>query len=126
NSRLDATSELQSFGLIVTAEPYFAVTQPSDVVVMENFVTKETTGTIEEVDAKFELLQRGQYTLNVNPAEIKALRLDKKVPLELYEARNAVQIARWTGAEKYAADTFQKAVLDLENAEGYLQGRGGK
>jgi outer membrane protein OmpA-like peptidoglycan-associated protein len=125
-THLDATTDLQSFGLIVTAEPYFAVTQPSDVVVMENFVTKETTGTIEEVDAKFELLQRGQYTLNVNPAEIKARRLDKKVPLELYEARNAVQIARWTGAEKYAADTFLKAKQGLENAEGYLKGKSGK
>jgi len=125
-THLDATTELQSFGLIVTAEPYFAVTQPSDVVVMENFVTKETTGTIEEVDAKYELLQRGQYVLNVNPADIKPLRLDKKVPLELYEARNAVQIARWTGADKYAADTFLKATQGLENAEGYLQGKSGK
>jgi outer membrane protein OmpA-like peptidoglycan-associated protein len=125
-THLDATTELQSFGLIVTAEPYFAVTQPSDVVVMENFVTKETTGTIEQLDAKFELLQRGQYVLNVNPSDIKPLRLDRKVPLELYEARNAVQIARWTGAEKYAADTFLKAKQGLENAEGYLIGKSGK
>jgi len=125
-TKLDATTELQSFGLIVTAEPYFAVTQPSDVVVMENFVRQDTTGIIEQVDAKYELLQRGQYTLNVNPSEIRPLRLDRKVPLELYEARNAVQIARWTGAETYAGETFQKAVQDLENAEGYLQGRAGK
>jgi outer membrane protein OmpA-like peptidoglycan-associated protein len=126
NSKLDATSELQSFGLIITAEPYFAVTQPSDVVVMENFVGKETTGTIEHVDAKFELLQRGQYTLNVDPSELKPMRLDSKVPIELYEARNAVQIARWTGAATYAPDTFQKALDGLANAEGYLQGRAGK
>jgi outer membrane protein OmpA-like peptidoglycan-associated protein len=125
-TKLDATTELQSFGLIVTAEPYFAVTQPSDVVVMENFVRPDTIGTIEQVDAKYELLQRGQYTLNVNPADIKPLRLNKKVPLELYEARNAVQIARWTGAERYAADTFLKAVQGLENAEGYLTGKAGK
>jgi len=125
-TKLDATTELQSFGLIVTAEPYFAVTQPSDVVVMENFVRQDTTGTIEQVDAKYELLQRGQYTLNVNPAEIKPLRLDSKVPLELYEARNAVQIARWTGAETYAHDTYQKAVQGLENAEGYLKGKAGR
>jgi outer membrane protein OmpA-like peptidoglycan-associated protein len=125
-TKLDATTELQSFGLIVTAEPYFAVTQPSDVVVMENFVTKETVGTIEEVDAKYELLQRGQYVLNVKPGELAARRLNPKVPLELYEARNAVQIARWTGAEHYAPDTFQKAVVGLENAEGYLKGRAGK
>src|SRR5690242_8202871 len=84
-TRLDATTELQSFGLIVTAEPYFAVTRPSDVVVMENFVRKDTTGTVEEVDAKYELLQRGQYTLNVNPAEIEPAKLDRKAPLELYE-----------------------------------------
>jgi len=125
-SSLDATTELQSFGLIVTAEPYFAVTQPSDVVVMENFTRRETTGTIEEIDAKYELLQRGQYSLNVNPAELKPFRMDRKVPLELYEARNAVQIARWTGADRYAPDTYQKAVIGLQNAEGYLVGKGGK
>jgi len=125
-TKLDATTQLQSFGLIVTAEPYFAVTQPSDVVVMENFVRKDTTGTIEEVDAKYELLQRGQYVLNVRPGEIRPRELNPKVPLELYEARNAVQIARWTGAEQYAGDTFQKAVVGLENAEGYLIGRAGK
>ncbi|MGD0618060.1 MAG: OmpA family protein [Bryobacteraceae bacterium] len=126
NSKLDATTELQSFGLIITAEPYFAVTQPSDVVVMENFINKETVGTIEQIDAKYELLQRGQYTLNVNPAEIRPLPLDSRVPIELYEARNAVRIARWTGAATYAPDTFQKAVDGLTNAEGYLQGRAGK
>jgi outer membrane protein OmpA-like peptidoglycan-associated protein len=125
-TKLDATTELQSFGLIVTAEPYFAVTQPSDVVVMENFVRKDTVGTIEEVDAKYELLQRGQYVLNVKPGDIRPRELNSKVPLELYEARNAVQIARWTGAEQYAGDTFQKAVVGLENAEGYLIGKAGK
>jgi outer membrane protein OmpA-like peptidoglycan-associated protein len=125
-TKLDATTQLQSFGLIVTAEPYFAVTQPSDVVVMENFVRTDTVGTIEEVDAKYELLQRGQYVLNVKPGDIHPRELNSKVPLELYEARNAVEIARWTGAEQYAGDTFQKAVVGLENAEGYLIGRAGK
>jgi outer membrane protein OmpA-like peptidoglycan-associated protein len=125
-TKLDATTELQSFGLIVTAEPYFAVTQPSDVVVMENFVRTDTTGTIEEVDAKYELLQRGQYVLNVKPDQLGERELNSKIPLELYEARNAVEIARFTGAEQYANDTFQKAVVGLENAEGYLIGKAGK
>jgi outer membrane protein OmpA-like peptidoglycan-associated protein len=126
NSKLDVTTELQSFGLIVTAEPYFAVTRPSDVVVMENTIRPDTRGAIKEVDAKYELLQRGQYTLNVNPAEIQPVRLSSKVPLDLYEARNAVQIARWTGAERYAPDTFQKAVQGLKNAEDYLTGKAGR
>jgi len=126
NSKLDVTTELQSFGLIVTAEPYFAVTQPSDVVVMENVVRPDTRGTVEQVDAKYQLLKRGQYTLNVNPSEIEPVRLDRNVPLELYEARNAVHIARWTGASQYAAETFQKAVAGLANAESNLNRKAGR
>ena len=124
-SKLNVTTELQSFAMIMTAEPYFAVTQPSDVVVMENVIRKDTVGAIEEVAAKYELLQRGQYVLNVNPAEIKPVQLDRKVPLELYEARNAVQIARWTGAQKYAPESYQKAVQGLQNGEGYLKRKAG-
>jgi len=125
-SKLNVTTELQSFGMIMTAEPYFAVTLPSDVVVMENIIRADTRGTIEEVDAKYELLQRGQYVFNVNPAEITPVRLDRKVPLELYEARNAVQIARWAGAQKYAPETYQKAAQGLENAEAYLKRNAGR
>src|SRR5208282_6913607 len=77
-SKLTVTSDLQAFALIVTAEPYFAVTQPSDVVVMENQVRSGTTGTIEQVDAKFELLKRGQYEVNVNPADLQPMILDHK------------------------------------------------
>src|ERR1700692_4146851 len=126
NSKLEVTTDLQTFGLIVTAEPYFAVTQPSDVVVMENFVRNDTQGTIGEIDAKYELLQRGQYVLNVNPSELRPIPLDRKTPLELYEARNAVRIARWTGADQYAADTLQKAEVSLQNAEDELKGKIGK
>lgn len=123
NAHLEVTSDLQSFGLIVTAEPHFAVTQPSDVVVMENFATRDTHGTIEEVDAKYELLKRGEYTANVNPAELKPLPMDGRTPIDLYEARNAVRIARWAGAEKYARDTYGKAEVDLQNAESLLSSK---
>ena len=118
-SKLNVTTELQAFGLIVTAEPYFAVSQPSDVVVMENFVRKDTVGKIEEIDAKYELLQRGQYTVNVQPSELKPILLEKDIPLDLYEARNALRIARWAGAAKDAADSFQKADKALQQAEVY-------
>ena len=126
NASLNVTSDLQAFGMIVTAEPHFAVTQPSDVVVMENFVTDKTNGTVEEVDAKFELLKRGQYTANVNPAELTPMAVDEKTPIEIYEARNAVRIARWTGAETYAADTLSKAELDLQNAEDLNASKGNR
>jgi len=116
-SKLDVTSDLQAFGLIVTAEPYFAVTQPSDIVVMENFIRSDTRGQIEPINAKYELLQRGQYTTNVLPADLKPIPLEKKIPLDLYEARNAVRIAHWSGADKYAEETFAKAEKLLQQAE---------
>src|SRR5580700_1301068 len=85
NSKIEVTTDLQTFGLIVTAEPYFAVTQPSDVVVMENVVSDQTSGTIESIDAHYELLQRGQYVMNVSEGDRRAYALDTKTPLELYE-----------------------------------------
>ena len=122
-SKLHVTTELQVFGLIVTAEPYYAVTQPSDLIVMENMVRSDTMGKIEEIDAKYELLQRGQYQRLANPL---ALKVDKKLPLELYEARNAVQIARSMGADRFATETFQKAEKGLAESEAYQTRKAGK
>jgi outer membrane protein OmpA-like peptidoglycan-associated protein len=125
-SRLDVTSNLQAFGMIVTAEPYFAVTQPSDVVVMENEIRADTKGQFEEVEAKYELLKRGQYELNVNPDELQPVRMASGAPLELYEARNAVRIAKWTGGAQYAADSMMKAEVSLRSAEDYQSRRGNR
>ena len=116
-SKLGVTSELQAFALVVTAEPYFAVMQPSDVVVMENVVRPDTVGTVEEVNAQYELLQRGQYA-NVSP-DFQPVRMDPRIPLGLYEARNAVQIAKGAGADRYALASFQKADQLLRQAETY-------
>lgn len=124
HSNLLATSSLQTFGLIVTAEPYFAVTQPSDVVVMENFVRNDTTGTIEQVNAKYQLLKRGQYVLN--RSGYRPVKINPKGPLQLAEAENAVEIARLAGAENYASDTMHRAQIALQNAEGFMHGHGGK
>jgi len=126
NSHLEVTTDLQTFGLIVTAEPYYAVTQPSDVVVMENIVTDRTTGTIQPIEAKYELLKRGQYIASAPQQEAQPLPLDHKAPLELYEARNAVRIARWIGADRYAPDSLHKAEESLQNAEDELTGKVGK
>lgn len=117
-SHLTVTTDLQVFGLIVTAEPYFSVTQPSDLIVMENEVRQDTLGKFEIIDAKYELLQRGQYQKLANVLQLKP---DPSVPIEIYEARNAVQIAQASGADKYASDAFQKAQGTIQQAEKYLQ-----
>jgi outer membrane protein OmpA-like peptidoglycan-associated protein len=116
NGKLNVTTVLQEFGLIVTAEPYFAVSRPSDLVAMENEVRPDTNGGVEPIEAKYELLQRGQYDRLSNVLD---LQLNRKFPLELYEARNAVHIARASGADKFATDTFQKAESELKQADAY-------
>jgi outer membrane protein OmpA-like peptidoglycan-associated protein len=124
-SKLDVTTELQAFGLIVTAEPYFAVSQPSDVVVMENIIRADTVGKVEAIEAKYQLLPRGQYTTNVLPADLKPIQLDKDTPLDLYEARNAVRIASWAGAARSATESFDKASKLLAQAETYKTSKAG-
>jgi outer membrane protein OmpA-like peptidoglycan-associated protein len=119
DSKIDTTSDIQTFGMIVTAEPYYSVTQPSDVVVMENMVRPTTQGVVENISAKFELLQRGVYTNHGRASGFAPILVGKKDPFELYEAQNAVQLARVAGAEKYAADSFQKAEDALQQSLKY-------
>jgi outer membrane protein OmpA-like peptidoglycan-associated protein len=118
-AELYATTDLQSYGMIVTAEPYFTVSQPSDVVVMENFLRKDTSGTLEIVDAKYELLKRGQYTMNITQGSLVPITSDLRIPLQLREAREAIAIARAQGADIYAPDVMAKAAVNMQNAEGY-------
>ena len=112
--KLDVSTNLQAFALIVTAEPYFAVARPSDVVVMENEVRPDTIGSVEQVDAKYELLPRKPFVYDIHPANgipegQKLSKDDYEATLALYEAQNAIQLAKAAGAEQYAPDVFQKA-----------------
>jgi outer membrane protein OmpA-like peptidoglycan-associated protein len=123
DGELRVTTELQAFGLIVTAEPYFAVTQPSDVVVMEMVPREEgifqdkTIGRVDAIEARYELLKRGTYLMNQDASRLKVKPLEPGAPLDLAEARNAVAIARLAGADRYAADVFGKATTLLAEAE---------
>jgi outer membrane protein OmpA-like peptidoglycan-associated protein len=115
--KVRVTTELQAFGLIVTAEPYFAVTQPSDVVVMENAVKEGTEGRIEAIDARYELLKRGTYVMNHDYAQLKVKAPEPGAPLDLAEARNAVALSRVAGADEYAPEEYAKAERLLREAE---------
>jgi outer membrane protein OmpA-like peptidoglycan-associated protein len=116
-SKLHVTTDLQAFALIVTAEPYYAVRQPSNVVVMENVVREDTRGTTEAVNAKYELMERGGYI----PTGYKfdPVVLNAKLPLEFFEARNALRIAQSEGSEQYASQSYQHAVQLMNHADEY-------
>jgi outer membrane protein OmpA-like peptidoglycan-associated protein len=114
-SKVDVTTDLQAFALIVTAEPYYAVRQPSNVVVIENVVRENTKGTTETVDAKYELTERGGYI--PTGYRFDPVLVSSRLPLEYFEARNALRIAESEGAESYAGDTYRHAVQLMNNAD---------
>ena len=126
-NNIDVTTALQSFGMIVTAEPYFSVTQPSDVVVLQNVIlSNKTSGVLEKVNAHYLLLPRGTYaqtegsTSNLNP-----ITRNEKSPLELYQANNAIRIAQVAGADQYAPEIMKEAMQDLHNATAIDQNKKG-
>jgi outer membrane protein OmpA-like peptidoglycan-associated protein len=117
-TNIRVTTALQSFGMIVTAEPYFSVSQPSDVVVLQNeIIADKTSGVLEKVNAHYSLLPRGVYAdTDGSKTVANPITRNEKSPLELYEAYNAMRIAQNAGADKYAADIMTQAKQDLRNA----------
>jgi outer membrane protein OmpA-like peptidoglycan-associated protein len=121
--KIKATTQLQTFSLFVTAEPYFSVRQPSEMLILENEIRRDTKGKIFIVN-DYKLMRRSQYEKMGNPL---ALSLDlKNVPLDMYQARNAVEIAKSRGADKYAAEIFTKAEGSLKMAENSLTRKANK
>lgn len=124
--KIDVTTDLQAFGLIVTAEPYYSVTHPSNMVVADNYVKQDTKGFEESIDAKFDVLEGAQYTIDVPAEKLPSSQADPRVPLDLLEARNAIAIAKAAGAKDYAADSLAKAQEMLDRAEDYLRRKQGR
>ena len=117
-NHITVSTNLQTFGLMVTAEPYFAVTMPSDLVVVQNIATTKTSGIIEPVTAHYTLLPRGAYAeTGGRHTVLHPITRKEETPLEVYEAENAVMIAEAAGAGKYAPDAIAAARRDLDNAQ---------
>src|SRR6202043_805967 len=114
SAHVKAYTDLQTFGMIVTAEPYFAVTQPGNMVVMES---ASVSGGGENIDARYELVTRGTYSSTNTHIQDAIFGIDKKTPLELFEARNAVRIAMIAAGDKYASSILPKAKEQLMHAE---------
>ena len=117
DKELNVTSELQAFGLIVTGEPYFAVTQPSNRIILQNAAKEETLGAVDVVRAKASLISPGVY--NPVKTNLEPLVFNSKLPFEYFEALNAQRIAKLSSADKYAADTFERAETQLKQAQDY-------
>src|SRR5258708_6204908 len=125
-SKINVTTDLQAFGLIVTAEPYFSVTHPSNEIVAENEILPKTKGFEESIDAKFDVLEGGEYTIDVPADRLPSSQADASVPLDLLEARNAVAIAKAADADQYADSSLMKAEDMLQRAEDYYQRKQGR
>jgi outer membrane protein OmpA-like peptidoglycan-associated protein len=115
-SKINVTTRYQSFAMVVTAEPHFAVRQPSELLVMDNTPAYEVKGAIQTVDAKFELLKKETYPPLEGTLDKPG---DKDIPLLMLEARNAVRIANEAGAPKYVPDVYEKATKAMQQSEDY-------
>jgi hypothetical protein len=123
-SKIAATTALLAFGLIVTAEPYFAVSEPSNIVVFQNEVLAKTGARIEKASASYRLLDHAAYGYGQSVGSVQRQKSTSKIPLEILEARNAVQIAMNVGAQKYAPDLLNKAQDFLSQAQNLLASNG--
>jgi outer membrane protein OmpA-like peptidoglycan-associated protein len=115
NAHFKAATDLQTFGMIVTAEPYFAVTAPGNMVVMES-APALGAGT-ENIEAKYDLVSRGTYSSTNTHIQDAIFGIDTRTPLELFEARNALRIAHIAAGDKYATSILSKAGQQLMHAE---------
>jgi outer membrane protein OmpA-like peptidoglycan-associated protein len=117
-NNIDVTTSFQSFGMIVTAEPYYAVSQPSDVIVLQNVFSDKTSGVLEHVNVHYSLLPRGLYAdTGGSKSILHPITRNEHSPLELFEAHNAARIAELAGADKYASDIMAEVQTDLANAD---------
>jgi len=123
SGKINVSTQMSVFSMLVTAEPYFAVRIPSELLILENEAGKNIKGKVFVVN-DYKLMRRAQYQKRANPL---ALTIDlKKIPLEMYEARNAVEIAKSNGAEKYAPEILTKATSSLQMAENSLSRKADK
>jgi outer membrane protein OmpA-like peptidoglycan-associated protein len=116
-AEIKADTDMQTFGMIVTAEPYFAVTQPGNMVVLENSFSSLPSGKVENIDATYQLLGPGAYSSSNTKIDNAIFGIDRKTPLELFEARNAIRVAHNANADKYAPAAWAKAQQQLAAAE---------
>lgn len=118
-SEIRASAAMQAFALIVTAEPYFAVTQPSEKVVAENEPGQDVQGSPRAINVSYEVIPGIAYASQVQPIQDPVYGIDKHVPLSLKEARNAVRIAKDAHAEQYASSALSRGEQLLKQADDY-------
>jgi len=123
NAQLKASVDMQTFAMLVTAEPYYAVAQPGDEVVLDNAIPEKMLNRVENVSTSYNLISKGSYSQSNTPIENAIFGVDRKAPADLFQARNAVRIARNAHADTYATASFKRATDQLQQAETAYQDR---
>jgi outer membrane protein OmpA-like peptidoglycan-associated protein len=113
NPKGEFTTPLQTFALIVTAEPHYLVKQPSQAVILENVAPAANTASIVNVQY---FGNSSDYFRDPRVAEIADTDY-VRTPVSLLGARQAINLARYAGAERDAQVEFEYATKSLEQAE---------
>ena len=116
DSKIDVTTPLQTFALVVTAEPHFLVHSPSRMVVMENMAPVLIRDAQAETSKIQYIGNTSDYFRDPNVPQIAETDF-REIPVALLGARQAVNLARYAGAERDAPNELRAAQADLEQAE---------
>ncbi|MCA1591833.1 MAG: OmpA family protein [Acidobacteria bacterium] len=116
NTKIDVTTTLQTFALIVTAEPHFLVRSPSRMVVLENLPPRDP-GDADVATVNVQYLGNASDYFNDTRVPDMADRDYVKTPISLLGARQALNLARYAGAERDAENELSAAKSQLEKAE---------
>lgn len=116
DSKLDVTTPLQTFAMILTAEPHFLMKVPSRMVVMENLPPQRANGSqVETADVRY-IGNSSDYFRDARVPELADLDY-RQTPVSLLGARQAVSLAKYAGASQDAAEELQAAEDLLQEAE---------
>lgn len=117
DSRISVTTKLQTFALIITAEPHFLVTRPSQEIMLENLSPYTQTGKVITTTPSIQYFgNSSDYFRDSRTPEIAEVDYSK-TPSTILQARQAVALAKYAGADRDAGVELQEAASLLTNAE---------
>jgi outer membrane protein OmpA-like peptidoglycan-associated protein len=115
DSKLDVTTPLQTFAMILTAEPHFLMKVPSRMVVMENLPPQRSGSQIETADVRY-IGNSSDYFRDARVPEV-ADQDYRQTPVSLLGARQSINLAKYAGASSEAPDELKVAQDELQEAE---------
>ncbi len=117
DSTIRVTTPLQTFALIVTAEPHYLVSRPSREIMLENYNAYTRTGSSLTTATSIQYFgNSSNYFNDARTPEIADVDY-RRIPPSILQGKQAVALARFAGASRDASEELAEAESLLQNAE---------